>query len=173
MKVLNEWIKLRHYSDLKNTDNVPGIYIWGFKDSDDEFLPYYVGKAWNIGDRLCSHLSNIKGGSYTVYTQKDIFNTDEDIYIYKPKTIQDRINFILKPAQNNLQNHVDLMIDNFYFTYSKMGKDDFDEFGSDAEKTILIMFKKSDILINTRFGIPKIKIGIGNLIFDRARLKII
>ncbi len=173
MVTLNSWMPFRHYAGLNNSDNVPGIYIWGFMDDNNEFMPYYVGKAWNIGDRLCSHLSNIKGGSYTVYTKDDMFNADTDIYIYKPNTIENRIEFILNPAQNNLQDHVDLMIKGFYFTYVKMNENDFDQFGADAEKVMLNMFKKSNILINTRFGVPATEIIVGNLLFGKNRLKII
>jgi hypothetical protein len=167
------WNPIKHYTKLKNTDNVPGIYIWGFMDDEQEFLPYYVGKAWNIGDRLCSHLSNIKGGSYTIYTKHDMFKLDEDVWVYKPNTIEQRISFVLNTNQNNVQYHADEMIKGFYFTYAKMEEKDFELFGFDAEKTILNLFKKSDVLINTRFGIAKTTIAISNLLFRKNRLKIL
>ena len=173
MKTLENWRPLSHYKTLKNTDNVPGIYIWGFFDEYEKFMPYYVGKARNIGERLCSHLSNIKGGSYTVYPQNAIFNTEDDNFIYKPTDIASRIGFISNGLPDDVENHALQMIENFYFTYTEMSVTDFKVFGDDAEKTILNLFFKSGVLINTRIGTPNHEIEKGNLEFDGNRLKII
>jgi len=51
------------FNDLVNQKEAfnPGIYIWGFKDSDsDKFIPYYVGKSLtNIVGRIALHKKDI------------------------------------------------------------------------------------------------------------------
>lgn len=171
------WTPVKHYPKLIEVDKTlsdivdnpskskAGIYIWGFIDDEKLFWPYYVGKHWNIPYRLCQHLSSLKGGFYTIYAKEDLF-TFEDKRIYNAENTERWIHFI-QDGKLELQPHVDNMINRFHFTYTLI--EDFENNGTDAEKSVLQVIKK-EILINTRYGNPKKSISIGNL-FEIIDLK--
>ena len=67
-----------HWQPVINLDELilgkikihPAIYVWGWFDTDKNFVPYYVGKTNNIGQRFISHLGCIKGGMYAIYSKR-------------------------------------------------------------------------------------------------------
>ena len=81
--IILEWQKLRSIKELENdSDNLkPGVYFWGFKLDNGEFLPYYIGKSirGTIRKRLAEHVIGIMGGSYSIYHE----NSLHDFYKYK------------------------------------------------------------------------------------------
>lgn len=146
---------------MKDTGNYSGIYIWGFSD-EVGFIPYYAGKAGDICDRLCSHINNLKGGAYTIYTKEALSNIKSNEAFYRPDSVEKRVQFAadeyVKPG---LQQHVNYMIDHFCFTYAPMPFDDFRKFGGEAERHILNWLK--NIICNTRIGPDCSTIEKGNI----------
>jgi hypothetical protein len=53
----------------------PGIYIWGFKDSQENFVPYYVGKSQsNINERLWKHYLDLNYGNTYMIFHEEFYN---------------------------------------------------------------------------------------------------
>lgn len=165
--IILNWFPIQHFEKLSLVDemhmnsNRAGIYIWGFMDDNNIFWPYYVGKHRNVPFRLCEHLSNLKGGNYTIYTIENLFSFN-DIRFYEPHVLQNRVLFIKDLFNANQYSNVQNMINRFHFTYSLI--DSYDEWGNLAEKSILNCFSKK-LLINSIYGKPSKEVRIGNL-FD-------
>jgi hypothetical protein len=163
------WQSIVHYKELaeveksmNETKKYSGIYIWGFRNKEG-FMPYYVGKEEEVCDRLCEHLNYLKGGAYTIYTEDALFDIENDKPIYRPDSVKKRIQFVAdeypEPA---LQEHVDFMINNFYFTYAPMSYDEFKNYGADAERVMLNWLK--EIISNTRIGKNNTRVIKGNIV---------
>lgn len=162
---LQHFIKLSEVDELHYNKNRGGLYIWGFKDDKNLFWPYYVGKHRNVPFRLCEHLSNLKGGNYTIYNEDNLFRLKDDKY-YEPYKLADRIRFIDDSYTEDQGKQVKNMIARFHFTYCLMP--DFEKSGDIAEKVVLNCFSKN-VLINTIFGKPKFDlVDIGNLFSDEV-----
>lgn len=146
---------------MESTQNYSGIYIWGFSVPEG-FIPYYAGKAGDICDRLCSHINNLKGGAYTIYTKEALQDIKSNEPFYRPDSVEKRVQFVANnyPAPG-LQQHVDYMISHFSFTYAPMSYAAFRESGANAERHILNWLK--DILGNTRIGPDCVTIDKGNI----------
>lgn len=160
------WEPLQHFEQLgavdkKHLDTIrSGLYIWGFIDDKNLFWPYYAGKHRNVPFRLCEHLSNLKGGNYTIYAPDDLFS-EEDNRFYEPHILSHRVEFIKKTfSKGTIAGHVENMIKRFHFTYCLLNN--FKADGDAAEQTVLNCFSKN-LLINTRFGVSSGLIDVGNL----------
>ena len=55
-------------SDIKE-----GVYVWGYSNSKNLFIPLYVGKSRNIHERIIQHYCRFNGGEYMI--PKEIHNT--------------------------------------------------------------------------------------------------
>lgn len=172
----SQWQPIRHYSSLSEIDEVPGIYIWGFLNNS-RFMPYYVGKAWNIGNRLCEHLSGIKGGSYRIYRFVDLFDIKNRQPFYLPDSIENRKQFAADEFNNSLipgsiKEHTLKMIEGFHFTYVEMTNSEFDQHSRLAERAILNKFKNT--IINSLIGRPEDEFVVGNIDFyDEIYIRIL
>jgi len=154
-----DWADLAHRKDISTiADDIAGIYIWGFYKPPD-FLPYYVGKATGNGTysdikhRLWTHVCRLMGGEYCILKKDNL----RDFYKYKGKEweqlayvpgkhdIEDFIN----QRYDKLKDHIDEMVNNFFFTYAKADKDQV----SDLEKSIIGIIGLKN-LWNLRGGEP-------------------
>ena len=162
------WEPLQHYSSLTGVDakltfgkeNRSGIYIWGFKDDNDLFWPYYVGKHRNVPFRLCEHLSNLKGGTYTIYSEEELFSWSRNS-IYCPINLQTRIAFILELDEEVKKSMLN-MINRFHFTFALIN--DYNAKGDDCERNVIEAID-SELLANKRRGKVVNAVDVGNL-FD-------
>jgi hypothetical protein len=153
-KITLDWKSLSKLDTLNDSLKKRGVYIWGF-EINNKFIPYYVGIAENIYQRIIEHLSSIIDGRYTIYHQ----NSLEEFYnyqnlevnsdwnsgkLYKPDWPGSFINFI--KDKHKLQPHVDFMIDTLTFSYAES-----DNELKELEKSIINKIGK-ERLANTRSG---------------------
>lgn len=162
-----EWAPIRHYTSIADLDkeldfkkkvNRAGIYIWGFKDDNGLFWPYYVGKHRNVPFRLCEHASYLKGGCYTLYSPYDLF-TSSDKKSYEPHYIGRRIELIAGRAPE-LQSDLDNMLSRFHYTFLLI--ENFTKIGDELEYAVINSLKR-DMLCNVRGRMPKEPMDLGNL----------
>ncbi len=155
--ILSNWSKITKYTELTNAIDSSGIYIWCIKIAPNRIIPYYVGKASNIGWRLTQHMSDLIGGNYTIHKQEDLKKIKELGYqhfivkannIYEPTTIELKVRFIAE-KDKEIKAHLDFMVENFYFTFHEI--ENYKEMGAEAEKAVI---KEIGIenLINRRGG---------------------
>ncbi|MFC2092653.1 GIY-YIG nuclease family protein [Bacteroidota bacterium] len=122
-----KWNRILPFTSLdKIPDKVAGIYIWGFYRKK-KFIPYYVGKAKNIKERLRDHMVNLCGGRYVIhkkecldkfYENKNKAKNNSGI-LYDPQKPESEIKFI-KERYRVFKVHIDEMVDNFHFKYAKV-----------------------------------------------------
>jgi hypothetical protein len=161
MELILEWTSFENIGNLNYSNNnlKSGIYLWGFKFSN-KFIPYYLGSSENIEYRLFEHVNSIISGKYTIFHKDDLhrfYNFKDDLQndiskkgmIYRPDWPKN-YNYFLN-HRNELQSHIDFMVDNFVFSYSVIKEN--------LEKTELKLIENKcinsigmNLLINTRSG---------------------
>ncbi len=155
--ILSKWSPITKYTELTNDVNKSGIYIWCIKIPENRIIPYYVGKASNIGWRLTQHMSDLLGGNYTIHKQEDLEKIKELGYqhfivktnnIYEPTTIELKVRFIAE-KDIEIKAHLNFMVENFYFTFYEI--ENYREMGAEAEKAVIKKIGKGN-LINRRGG---------------------
>ncbi len=99
----------------------PGIYVWGWFDEEEKFVPYYVGKANNIGQRLFEHIGKLKGGLYAIYSKEFAFSKgfhplmdQDDELLYIPSGIENWINNFQK---TNVQESLNWLLEKIKFSW--------------------------------------------------------
>ncbi len=145
------WQEINYYKNLSKKSNQPGIYIWGFYGEDD-FIPYYVGKALSVWWRLGQHLYTLNGGGANIYQPKHFVNFKEhkkNDYLYCPDSPSNIIKF-MDNSNKLLKSSLKFMVDNFHFTYALARKEHLE----DLEKSVINSIGKEN-LINNRSGINK------------------
>lgn len=127
-----EWHKILDFKELISAEEElkrkAGIYVWGWFDEEDNFVPYYVGKANNLRQRLFDHIGKLKGGMYSIYEWKYAFSKDfhplkeieEDKLIYVPSSIENWYNVFLS---NKVQKSMNYLINNLMFSWCETDKD--------------------------------------------------
>lgn len=79
--------------------NSSGIYIWGFKSKQGDFIPYYVGRRYftekspgSVYSRMISHYKGLtKKGTYMIFSKEFYDNIDQ---------LSDNIKSEAKPYKN-------------------------------------------------------------------------
>ena len=77
----SEFVLMETLGNSKSEASCSGVYIWGFKDSNNNFIPHYVGKAninTTIYGRICQHIANIRSGYCNIIKEKTDFKIPED-----------------------------------------------------------------------------------------------
>lgn len=111
-----EWHKIMNLAELisieKEIRGKSAIYVWGWYDTEANFVPYYVGKTCNLSQRLWEHLVNLRGGAYTIYSEEYAYSKDfhplrtidGDRLLYVPSTIDNwQSNFHSDKVQESLE----------------------------------------------------------------------
>mgnify|MGYP003399139762 FL=1 len=141
-----------HWQPVINLDELilgkikihPAIYVWGWFDADKNFVPYYVGKTNNLGQRFISHLGCIKGGMYAIYSKeyaisknfKPLKEEDETRLLYIPSTIKNwHTKFNTYPVQKNVK----WLLKNIRFSWAETSMED----NKDFEKIVYHAFNAS------------------------------
>lgn len=101
---------------------VSGIYIWGWFKHDNNFIPFYVGKHYNLHQRLFEHIGCLNGGLYTIYEKSLVLSgnfkpwriDNTNLPIYSPIGVG---NFIDVFMSENVQNAVKWYVANIQFTW--------------------------------------------------------
>lgn len=160
-KVLTlKWTEPTLFLETTFVKGIPGVYIWGFRDHQGEFLGYYVGKGVDIFSRMSQHVSNILGGCYSIFHKdslirfnefkKDTANVDADQgKLYHPNFPGSLPDFV--KSHDKLQPHINHMLNNLAFTYAEVGKDDLSHLG-EIEKACIQSWGIEN-LANTRGGV--------------------
>lgn len=123
------WEEKVTLKELKNPlkSDISGVYIWGFT-IDSKFIPYYVGSSDTIFKRICEHVASIMTGKYTMYHKDSLadfskyksegVSNNEKGKVYCPNWPESFVDFLAQ--REELQPHIDFMIDNFSCTYAKV-----------------------------------------------------
>jgi hypothetical protein len=145
----------KEFNKLKDLKNSAYIYLWLIKVNND-FIPYYVGKAQNIKSRIFTHLTSQMGGGYTIH-QKELLNEFYDhkkAYAYSPKKYIEITEFIddwLLGENSKYRIHLKEIIINSFFTYAEIeNKDALADIESSVISSIGI-----DRLDNIKFKLPE------------------
>ena len=71
-------------SSFSKKTKLKGIYIWGYADNHNKFIPIYVGKSRNIFERILQHYVRFGRGEYSVpdwlQVQCAVFNQFQVIF---------------------------------------------------------------------------------------------
>lgn len=116
-------IKPSHLNqDYYKKDGVPGVYVWGFYQNINIFIPLYVGKSRNTFERLIQHYCRFKAGEYSIFNKQDLvdiycnkLNTKVPSKVYAPISVRSIFNF----SNGVNPDHV-FMVANFTFRYIKV-----------------------------------------------------
>ncbi len=140
--------------------DIYGVYIWGFI-IDSDFIPYYVGIADNITNRIYQHINAILGGLYTIYHRDSLANfnnykndtvkSDKSCgKLYSPNWPKDYKTFIIE--RKVLQEHINYMVDCFTYSYAAVDPKKFPK--KDLKEIEKICINQIGIqnLANTRSG---------------------
>jgi hypothetical protein len=161
-KPLQDYTKIKVWDAEEPIKQFPraGVYIWGFKDDNGLFWPYYVGKHRNVPYRLCEHLSNLKGGVYNTYAPSALFAEGISKSFYSIN-LGRRIDFIAdaNPVDREYTHN---MICRFHFTSVIIDDDKYKEQGDDLERTTIKAIK-AGVLVNTKGGKINSEQDLGNL----------
>lgn len=116
----------KEFSKLKDLKKSAYIYLWLIK-VENGFVPYYVGKAQNIKQRIFDHLTSQMGGAYSIPRKDylDKFYDHKNDSAYSPKNYIEITEFIddwLLGEKSKYQIHLKEMIVNSFFTYSEIEK---------------------------------------------------
>jgi hypothetical protein len=131
----------------------PGIYVWGWLDEENKFVPYYVGKANNLAQRLFEHLRKLQGGMYSIYSWqytrsknfKCLREQDRDKLLYVPGSIENwRQVFFSSEVQESLK----WLIDHLKFSWGIADR----KYNMDLERLIYY-------LLNIKNSNTKNKVG--------------
>jgi hypothetical protein len=124
-----EWSDLKPIQDIDLSNEDQGVYVWGFK-FDSEFIPYYVGIAFNVQTRLLEHVNNIVGGKYCIIHSNDLreFRKYKDCetvsinkgLLYIPNWPNGYLSFLKR--RNSLQPHIDNMVSKMHFSFASLNK---------------------------------------------------
>ncbi len=106
----------------KKSSHTSAIYIWGWFNTDNAFIPFYVGKHKNLYQRLFEHIGSLNGGHYTLYDKTFVLSgkfkpsrIDPTVKpIYMPMGFENFIDDFMAP---NVQQTVRWYIDNIYFVW--------------------------------------------------------
>jgi len=110
--------------DYPKSEGVPGVYIWGYIETNGKFIPLYVGKSRNVFDRLIQHYCGFKAGEYSIFNRQDLIdnycNKQSTIpkKIYKPTDFKKVVGFSLNADHS-------YMIENFIFRYTEIKESEF------------------------------------------------
>jgi hypothetical protein len=123
-------------------NGLSAIYIWGWLDSEGKFVPYYIGKAHNLANRLFDHIGNLKGGRYGIYSFQyarspgfqPLYQQDNEKMIYMPSDLNNWRNVFLS---QNVQDNLNLLLKELWFTWCKTDK----MFNVDLERLIYKQLK--------------------------------
>jgi hypothetical protein len=110
--------------DYPKSEGVPGVYIWGYFETDGKFIPLYVGKSRNVFERLIQHYCRFKAGEYSIFNRQHLI----DKYCYNQKTIPKKIyepTDFRKVFGLSLNTDHSYMIDNFIFRYTEITEEEF------------------------------------------------
>ena len=119
------WSHFIQIKDFKyQLPKVRGVYVWGF-NLNNNFTPYYVGKAKDIHKRIQEHITGLLSGRYTIYHKEclhdisihkkgKITNTGK---LYEPKWPENYFTFLNN--RSSLQEHIDYMVKTFTFMYAE------------------------------------------------------
>jgi hypothetical protein len=109
-----------NYKDFRDNHgydaNHPGIYIWGFYDNNNQFIPYYAGKIEDsIYSRINGHFKKIREkNTYTIF-KSNVYQNLSNYLCYLPREA--------KPYQNLCSNQkfIDqiLYLNNCCFLYNE------------------------------------------------------
>ena len=104
--------------DFLKTEGIPGVYVWGYYEKNDYFIPLYVGKSRNVYERLIQHYCRFKSGEYCIFNKHDLVDIYCDKQVKNPKKVYAPISFrsVYSLAINTNQEHI-FMINNFAFRY--------------------------------------------------------
>ncbi|MGN6802008.1 MAG: GIY-YIG nuclease family protein [Ginsengibacter sp.] len=139
-----------HENELKGKS---GIYVWGWLDEEKSFVPYYVGKADNLGQRLFEHLGKLKGGMYSIYSWQYAFSKnfkclrelEKGKLIYVPSTIENWQNlFFAREVQDSLT----CLIKNLKFSWGIADK----KYNMDLERLIYNLFNSKNPNTKNKVG---------------------
>ncbi len=150
---------ITHEVELKGK---PGIYIWGWLDEENNFVPYYVGKANNLAQRLFEHIGKLKGGLYSIYSWKyarskdfaPLLQKDGDKLLYVPSNIGNWKNNFLDSTV--VQKNLNLLIENLKFSWCLTEK----KYNNDLERSIFVLLSNTDKVGASVKGKPKEDIKI-------------
>jgi hypothetical protein len=137
-----KWEAFKSLKDLKGLSKqslaISAIYMWGWKDKNQNFFCYYVGKTNNLYTRIFQHLGSLKGGLYTIYSKeflqsgnfKNLKEVDNQNILYIPTGLDTFINEFLK--KDEIINTVNWLIENILFTWTVTNKSN----NADLEKFV-------------------------------------
>lgn len=113
-------------SNFSKQTKVKGIYIWGYADNNNKFIPIYVGKSRNVFERILQHYVRFGRGEYSVPDWLQLQCGFQPASSYIPTSFQDVFNFNLQPT-NIAKQTVDYILDNFRFIYYETQENAFAE----------------------------------------------
>jgi hypothetical protein len=156
-----DWSNFHNIKNLSlETSGKPGVYIWGFH-IDDNFVPYYVGKANDLKLRLYQHIKSVIAGDYTIYHQSSLKNFIN--FKYNTANINNAFGKLYSPQWPNgytffieqralLEPHITFMLNTFTYSRAEVNKaDETPQLLRDIENYCLTQIG-IDKLANTKAG---------------------
>jgi hypothetical protein len=146
--------KSRSYKKLS------AIYMWGWMQNDGTFLSYYVGKTYNLYERLFRHIGCLNGGLYTVYHKDYILNghfiplkePDGERLLYVPSDLATFVSYAFWKNEI-IQDNLKWLIENMVFSWAETNAAD----NAELEKHVARKIESSGRQIGTTIrGTPSI-----------------
>jgi len=105
---------------------IKGVYIWGYADNINKFIPIYVGKSRNIFERILQHYVRFGRGEYQIpqWLQKNCGFTPASNYV--PSSFKEVYDFNNNPSSSAKQT-VEYILENFRFIYHETDDNAFAE----------------------------------------------
>lgn len=110
--------------DYSKKAGVPGVYIWGYVETNGKFIPLYVGKSRNVFERLIQHYCRFKAGEYSILNRQHLIDNYCKNEITIPEKIYEPTDF-KKVFGLSLNSDHSYMIDNFIFRYTQITEEEF------------------------------------------------
>lgn len=113
-------VELEEYAfSKKDGVKVSGVYVWGYREPDRQFVPLYVGKAQNLFERMMQHYCRYQGGEYGVFDKSDLdaiyYAHQNDVKpkrIYEPRSFKEMVVFLRSKDPGHA-----VMVEHFIFRY--------------------------------------------------------